>query len=56
MAGYSHALYAMKLGLAHIIRNYHVTSPLKFSELEIRYTMSFRMVNKTMVQLHRRTE
>lgn len=56
MTGYSYAMYTMKLALAHIVRNYRLTSPLKLSDLRIRLSVSFRMLNKTLVQVHRRAE
>lgn len=56
MTGYSYAMYTMKLALAHIVRNYRLTSPLKLSELRIRLSVSFRLLNKTLVQVHRRAE
>lgn len=56
MTGYVYAMYTMKLSLAHIIRNYRLTSPLKLADLKIKFSISFRMLNKMMIQMHRRDE
>lgn len=47
-------MYAMKLCMAHILLNYHLMSPLKMKDLKIRYSISFRFLSKTLVQLHER--
>lgn len=49
-----YATYAMKLCLAHILLNYHVTSPLKMEDLRIRMSISFRFAKSSIVQLRRR--
>lgn len=52
--GYSYAIYTMKLVAAHILRNYRLSSPLKLHELKVKLSVSFRLVNKHLIQVHKR--
>lgn len=52
--GYSYAIYTMKLVAAHILRNYRLSSPLKLDELKVKLSISFRLLNKHLLQVHKR--
>lgn len=52
--GYSYAIYTMKLVAAHILRNYRLSTPLKLHELKVKLSVSFRLLNKHMIQVQKR--
>lgn len=52
--GYSYAIYTMKLVAAHILRNYRLSTPLKLHELKLKLSVSFRLLNKHLIQVERR--
>lgn len=56
ITGYTYAIYTMKLVLAHIIRNYRLSTRLQMADLKIRLSISYRLLNKHMIQLHERIE
>ncbi|XP_031641181.1 probable cytochrome P450 313a4 [Contarinia nasturtii] len=52
--GYSYAIYTMKLVAAHILRNYHLKTPLKLHDLKVKLSISFRLINKHLLSVHKR--
>lgn len=46
----------MKLVAAHILRNYRLSTPLKLDELKVKLSVSFRLVNQHLVQVHKRDD
>ncbi|KAJ6637457.1 putative cytochrome P450, partial [Pseudolycoriella hygida] len=54
--GYKYAYVAMKSILAHILRNYRLTTPLKLEDLKLRMRVNIYLLNKHMVQIYERNE
>lgn len=47
-------MIVMKLILADILRNFHITTHLKQSELKTRMDINIFLINRHMVQVHSR--
>lgn len=52
--GYRYALNAMKIVLCHILRNYKVTSPLKYEDLTLEISFVLRISQNYLIKLEKR--
>ena len=52
--GIKYGMYAMKVILSHILRNYKVTTSLKFEDLEYKIAVTLRVVQGCMIKLETR--
>lgn len=55
-AGYHYAMATTKMVIAHTIRNYRLTTPLRFNELKMKQSITYRLLNKHLIQIHSRNE
>lgn len=53
---YYYAMATMKTVVAHTIRNYRLTTPLKMDELKFKLSITYRLLNTHLIQVHERTE
>lgn len=52
--GVKYAMVVMKLILAHILRHFRVTTPLKMSDLKVRMDINIFLINGHLIQVHKR--
>lgn len=52
--GYQYAMISMKVILSGILRKYRFTTSLKLSDLEMKFELTLKLVNKHMVGMERR--
>ena len=52
--GMKYAMNVMKINLAHFLRNYKVTTNLKYQELQFHFSISIKIVQKNMISIEKR--
>lgn len=52
--GYKFADYAMKITLAHLLRNYKFTTQLKMKDLKFSFGMTLNILNNQSILIHKR--
>lgn len=52
--GFRYAMNIMKTALCYILRNYKITSSLKYEELDVKILLVTRIVQDYMIQLEKR--
>lgn len=53
-AGYHYAMATTKMVIAHTIRHYRLTTPLRLDELKMKQSITYRLLNKHLIQIHAR--